>query len=110
MGGLRGTALTVNIVTQSGLPKALGRLVLLLAAGAVGFALGTHAWPGAAEPGAADIGFSQDMVMHHTAQQGYQQAVAALVQARTSRYTDTAALYQAIGGGWWQAPRQAGNT
>ncbi|TAM11545.1 MAG: efflux transporter outer membrane subunit [Nevskiaceae bacterium] len=44
-----------------------------------------------------------------TAQQGYQQAVTALVQARTSRYTDTAALYQAIGG-WWQAPRQAGNT
>ena len=31
----------------------------------------------------------------------YQQAALALVQARASRYADTAALYQALGGGWW---------
>jgi len=31
----------------------------------------------------------------------YQQASLALVQARASRFADTAALYQALGGGWW---------
>jgi NodT family efflux transporter outer membrane factor (OMF) lipoprotein len=35
------------------------------------------------------------------AEQSYQQAELALVQARASRYADTAALYQALGGGWW---------
>ena len=25
-----------------------------------------------------------------------------LVQAQASRYADTAALFQALGGGWWQ--------
>jgi NodT family efflux transporter outer membrane factor (OMF) lipoprotein len=28
----------------------------------------------------------------------------ALVQARATRFTDTAALFQALGGGWWNAP------
>ena len=28
----------------------------------------------------------------------------ALVQARAARFTDTAALFQALGGGWWNAP------
>lgn len=37
------------------------------------------------------------------AQQTYQGAVLALVQAQASRYTNTVALYQALGG-WWQAP------
>ncbi len=36
-----------------------------------------------------------------TAQQTYLQAVIALVQAKASRYADTAALFQALGGGWW---------
>jgi outer membrane protein TolC len=36
-----------------------------------------------------------------SAQQAYQQARIALVQARASRYADTAALFQALGGGWW---------
>jgi NodT family efflux transporter outer membrane factor (OMF) lipoprotein len=31
----------------------------------------------------------------------YQQALLALVQAQTTRFGDTAALYQALGGGWW---------
>jgi NodT family efflux transporter outer membrane factor (OMF) lipoprotein len=35
------------------------------------------------------------------AEQGYQQAVLSLVQAQANRYTDTAALFQALGGGWW---------
>ncbi len=36
-----------------------------------------------------------------SAQQTYQQALINLVQARASRYADTAALFQALGGGWW---------
>jgi len=36
------------------------------------------------------------------AEQAYQQARIALVQAQASRYADTAALFQALGGGWWQ--------
>ncbi|MBS0297087.1 MAG: efflux transporter outer membrane subunit [Proteobacteria bacterium] len=36
-----------------------------------------------------------------TAQQTYQQARIALVQAQANRYADTAALFQALGGGWW---------
>jgi len=35
------------------------------------------------------------------AQQAYQQTRIALVQARASRYADTAALFQSLGGGWW---------
>ena len=31
----------------------------------------------------------------------YQQAAIALVQAQAARLSDTAALYQALGGGWW---------
>jgi NodT family efflux transporter outer membrane factor (OMF) lipoprotein len=36
-----------------------------------------------------------------TAQQAYQQAVLARIQAQGNRLADTAALYQALGGGWW---------
>lgn len=35
------------------------------------------------------------------AEQNYQQAVVNLIQAQTNRLGDTAALYQALGGGWW---------
>ena len=35
------------------------------------------------------------------AEQTYQEAVINLVQAQANRYTDTAALFQALGGGWW---------
>ena len=35
------------------------------------------------------------------AEQAYQQAVINLAQARANRYADTAALFQALGGGWW---------
>jgi len=36
-----------------------------------------------------------------TAEQTRSQARLALVQAQAARYADTAALYQALGGGWW---------
>jgi len=35
------------------------------------------------------------------AEQAYQQAVINLAQAQANRYADTAALFQALGGGWW---------
>jgi len=38
------------------------------------------------------------------AQQGYLQAVLQVVQARAARLADTAALFQALGGGWWNRP------
>lgn len=38
------------------------------------------------------------------AEQAYQQAHIALLQAEASRYADTAALFQALGGGWWHRP------
>ncbi len=37
-----------------------------------------------------------------SAEQAYQQARIALVQAQAARYSDTVALYQALGGGWWR--------
>ncbi|MGA8064841.1 MAG: efflux transporter outer membrane subunit [Terriglobales bacterium] len=39
-----------------------------------------------------------------TAEQAYQQALVNLVQAQSNRYADTAALFQALGGGWWNRP------
>lgn len=38
------------------------------------------------------------------AEQMYQQAVINLAQAQANRYSDTAALFQALGGGWWNRP------
>jgi NodT family efflux transporter outer membrane factor (OMF) lipoprotein len=38
------------------------------------------------------------------AEQSYQQAVINLVQAQANRYADSAALLQALGGGWWNRP------
>jgi NodT family efflux transporter outer membrane factor (OMF) lipoprotein len=42
-----------------------------------------------------------DYLTDLAAEMAYQQAVLGLVQARASRFGDTAALYQALGGGWW---------
>jgi NodT family efflux transporter outer membrane factor (OMF) lipoprotein len=36
-----------------------------------------------------------------SAEQSYQTAAVALVKARAQRFADTAALFQALGGGWW---------
>jgi len=41
------------------------------------------------------------------ADQAYQQARLAQVQAEADRFTDTAALFQALGGGWWHQPELA---
>jgi NodT family efflux transporter outer membrane factor (OMF) lipoprotein len=42
------------------------------------------------------------------AEQAYQQAHLAFMQAQAERFIDTAALYQALGGGWWQHTDLAG--
>lgn len=42
------------------------------------------------------------------AEQTYQQASMTLVQAEAARFIDTAALYQALGGGWWNHTEFAG--
>lgn len=39
-----------------------------------------------------------------SAQQAYQQALINRVQVQANRLTDTAALFQALGGGWWNRP------
>ncbi len=36
-----------------------------------------------------------------TAEQQYHQTLISRIQAQATRYTDTAALFQALGGGWW---------
>ena len=36
-----------------------------------------------------------------SAEQAYDQTMISLVQAQANRYADTAALFQALGGGWW---------
>ena len=41
-----------------------------------------------------------------SAQQTYQQALATRVQAQATRFGDTAALYQALGGEWWHRHEQ----
>jgi NodT family efflux transporter outer membrane factor (OMF) lipoprotein len=38
------------------------------------------------------------------ADQAYEQARLSLVQAEADRFSDTAALFQALGGGWWHRP------
>jgi NodT family efflux transporter outer membrane factor (OMF) lipoprotein len=40
-----------------------------------------------------------------TAEQQYQQAALTQVQADVQRFTDTAELFRALGGGWWNAQR-----
>ena len=35
------------------------------------------------------------------AEQTWRQAAVTLAQARANRYADTVALFQALGGGWW---------
>jgi NodT family efflux transporter outer membrane factor (OMF) lipoprotein len=43
-----------------------------------------------------------------TAEQAYQQTLITRVQAQASRFADTAALFQALGGGWWNRPDERG--
>ena len=44
------------------------------------------------------------------AEQAAQQTRIALIQAQASRYADTVALYQALGGGWWHRGDLTGDT
>jgi NodT family efflux transporter outer membrane factor (OMF) lipoprotein len=46
------------------------------------------------------IGNANILLLLNT-QQTYQQAIIGLVQAQANRLSDTAALFQALGGGWW---------
>jgi NodT family efflux transporter outer membrane factor (OMF) lipoprotein len=48
-----------------------------------------------------------DYLTELTAEVTYQQAVLGLAQARALRFGDTAALYQSLGGGWWNRPAGA---
>ncbi len=43
-----------------------------------------------------------------TVERNYQQARIAQLQAQAARYADTAALFQALGGGWWNRPDGGG--
>ncbi len=47
---------------------------------------------------------SASLIALLNAEQTYQQAELALVQAQATRYSDTAGLFQALGGGWWNLP------
>ncbi len=38
---------------------------------------------------------------------GHEQALVSLAQAQANRFADTAALFQALGGGWWNRPETA---
>jgi len=44
-----------------------------------------------------------------SAEQAYNQAVINLIQAQANRYADTAALFLALGGGWWNRAEVARN-
>jgi len=45
-----------------------------------------------------------------SAEQAHQQAAINLVQAEANRYSDTAALFMALGGGWWNGPDSTSTT
>jgi NodT family efflux transporter outer membrane factor (OMF) lipoprotein len=49
----------------------------------------------------AKDGYASDLALL-TAEQAFQQARVNRVQAQAARFADTAALFQALGGGWWQ--------
>jgi NodT family efflux transporter outer membrane factor (OMF) lipoprotein len=48
-------------------------------------------------------GYAGDLALLN-AESAYQQGRINLVQAQANRYADTAALFQALGGGWWHRP------
>ena len=88
------------VVTQTTSGLIVGMLLFLVAAGVtlifgvlkiVNFAHGTFYMLGGYVAYTAVL----------TANQAYQQARLALVQAEADRFADTAALFQALGGGWW---------
>lgn len=48
----------------------------------------------------ARAGYTNTLALYN-AEATYQQAIISLLQAQSNRYVDTAALFQALGGGWW---------
>jgi NodT family efflux transporter outer membrane factor (OMF) lipoprotein len=50
-----------------------------------------------------ELGYSNYLALL-SAEQAHQLAVISLVQAQANRYADTVALFQALGGGWWNQP------
>jgi NodT family efflux transporter outer membrane factor (OMF) lipoprotein len=50
-----------------------------------------------------ESGYTNDLALL-SAEQAYQQALINLVQAQSNRYADAAALFLALGGGWWDRP------
>jgi NodT family efflux transporter outer membrane factor (OMF) lipoprotein len=46
------------------------------------------------------------LVVVLNAEQAYRQAELALIQAQANRYSDTAGLFQSLGGGWWNRPKE----
>ena len=55
-----------------------------------------------------DVGYVNYLTLLN-AETTYQQALLSLVQAQAIRFGDTAALFQALGGGWWNRRDVAGN-
>jgi NodT family efflux transporter outer membrane factor (OMF) lipoprotein len=47
-----------------------------------------------------DVGYANHLALLN-AEQAYQQTLINLVQTQANRFTDTAALFLALGGGWW---------
>jgi NodT family efflux transporter outer membrane factor (OMF) lipoprotein len=63
---------------------------------------------------AADVAMEQmkdgftDYLTELAAEISYQQALLTLVQAQSTRFGDTVALFQALGGGWWNRTEDSG--
>ena len=55
------------------------------------------------------VGYVDELALLY-AEQAYQQAIIARVNAQAARYSDTAALFQALGGGWWHRADLAENS
>lgn len=53
-----------------------------------------------------EAGYTNNVALLN-AEIAYQQSLIALVQAQANRFADTAALFQALGGGWWNDPQLA---
>ncbi len=53
--------------------------------------------------GQLQVGYTNYLALL-SAEQVYQQALINLAQAQSNRYADTAALFQSLGGGWWNRP------
>jgi outer membrane protein TolC len=52
------------------------------------------------------VGYVNTLILI-AAETAYDQALLSRVQAQAARYGDTVALFQALGGGWWNRLSQA---